>query len=350
MHLPYVTSLVAPIPGRLRATLEDFRVEEIPAYLPSGSGEHLYIRFEKRDLTTHEAVKRLSRALNVAPRDVGTAGLKDRYAVTTQWVSFVGVKTEATEGLEVEGIRVLEVSRHGNKLRTGHLKGNRFVLRVAGAGAREEDARKVMDQLTTDGAPNYYGEQRFGRNGRNVPAARAWVVDGGPPPRDYKERSFLMSALQSDLFNEVLAARVTDGLFARYVEGDVMRKEDSGGIFTTTDDADAQARMETWEISPTGPMFGTKMRAAERVALERETRVLDASGITADMLAAVQKYGEGSRRAIRVRPAEAEIKADGDDLLLAFALPSGAYATVIVRELLKPADESEPVAPSEDAA
>ncbi len=334
-ELPYATAKSLRTLGKLRAEPEDFRVDEVPAYLPGGQGEHLFVHFEKRALTTRDAVERLASALGASPRDAGFAGLKDKHAVTTQWASFAGADAQAALGLVLPGIRVLAAARHGNKLRTGHLRGNRFAIRIRGAGQDPSVARTILGELARIGAPNYYGEQRFGIAERNLSRARAWVLEGGRPPRDRFERKLLFSALQSALFNRWLGQRIDDGLYERVLVGDWLRKEDSGGMFLATEVPDAERRMRDWEISPTGPMFGAKLRWAEGDAGERDRAVLAAEGIDFETLAANAKYGEGTRRAARVRPGDFHVEVEPDALLVSFELPSGAYATMVLRELLK---------------
>jgi tRNA pseudouridine13 synthase len=341
MSLPYLTADVPGVPGVLRSSLEDFRVDEQPAYELSGEGEHLYLHFEKRDLTTPEAMRRLARALGVDPKSAGYAGLKDRRAVTRQWASFA-VKDDAAAralGDSIEGIRVLELGRHGNKLRTGHLRGNRFELRLREVPlGREPEVAAVLARLSTEGIPNYYGEQRFGRDAQNVAEARRWIVDGERAPRDHFRRKLLVSSLQSELFNDVLAARLRDGLFAQAVDGDLLRKEDSGGLFTTEDLEDARRRVASFEVSPTGPMFGAKMRWPEREAREREARALAAAGLSEPHLASFVRDGEGTRRPLRVRPLEVSVETEAPGVVrLGFVLPKGAYATVVLREVTKDA-------------
>jgi len=336
--LPRLNDDLAPMPGRLRAAPEDFVVDEIPAYLPSGEGEHLFVRFEKRDLTTPEAVRRIAAAVGADARDAGWAGLKDRHAVTTQWASFARADRERALAAAVDGVRVLEAMRHGNKLRTGHLVGNAFTLRVRDVPRdRHGDASVVLERLARTGVPNYFGEQRFGVHGRNLARARAWLVDGGTAPRDRFERKLLVSVLQSSLFNEVAAARVRDGLLGRALDGDILRVEESGGLFISRDPEKDDPRVGSWELSPTGPMFGARMRAAEGATLARERAVLVASGLDDAKLERFRAWGEGTRRVLRVRPSELSVVAEGDDLVVAFALPKGAYATVVMRELLGPA-------------
>lgn len=346
-RLPFLTE-IAPIPGDIKAKLEDFQVEEIAAYLPSGAGDHLYVRFEKRDLGTPEAVRRIARAIGVDPRATGYAGLKDKRAVTTQWASFERGDAERARSAAVEGVRILEVSRHGNKLRTGHLRGNRFVIVVRGFPLdRLSDARHVLDQLVERGAPNGFGPQRYGREGANLDVATRWLVEGGRPPRTPFERKLLVSVLQSALFDQVLAERIEEGLYGEPVDGDLFRKEDTGGLFTTDDLDDARTRMGAFAISPTGPMFGAKMRWPEREARRREERVLATSGLDEAKLRAFASWGEGTRRPLRIALRDAGITPleDGSGARVAFELPKGAYATVVLREMLHREEDWPELAP-----
>jgi tRNA pseudouridine13 synthase len=156
------------------------------------------------------------------------------------------------------------------------------------------------------------------------------------PPRDRFERKLLMSAFQSALFNEWLARRINDGLYESAIPGDVLRKETSGGLFINDDAAAAMQRMQAWEISPTGPMFGSKMLPASGEAGAREQMILTDSGIGMDALTRHAKYGEGTRRSARIRPTQCEVACEADALCLRFELPSGAYATTVLREIMKP--------------
>jgi tRNA pseudouridine13 synthase len=321
--------------GVLSRSPGDFRVREIPAYSPSGEGEHLFVRFEKRELNTPDAVTAIARALGVDPRGAGWAGLKDRHAVTEQWASFAGADAGRALALELEGIRVLEAVRHPHKLRTGHLRGNAFEVVVRGAGSRLDAARAIIARLERDGVPDYFGEQRFGRGGDNAARARRWLLEGGRAPRSRFDKKLLVSALQSLLFNDALAERIRDGLLGRAVLGDVLKKEDTGGLFVCEDVATDDARAARFEVSATGPMFGARMRAAAAEAGEREARVLARHGITKEHVAGWSRWGEGTRRPFRVRLADPRVEARGEDLHLAFGLPKGAFATVVVREVTK---------------
>lgn len=334
-QLPFLTRELPALRGEFKRAPEDFVVEEIPAYLPSGQGEHLYLWIEKRELNTPEAVARLAHALGAEPASAGYAGLKDRRAVTRQWLSFHTTRTPSAHELEVEGVRVLEVARHANKLRTGHLRGNRFTIRLCDVpeehDARARDKLALLSEL---GLPNYFGNQRFGIEAKNLRAAFAWIVEGGRPPAKPFLRKLFVSALQSALFNVWLAARIERGQFTHALAGEILRKEDSGGPFLCTDPELDTARIRNWEISPAGPLFGARMRAAEADALAHEAELLARYQITPEHFERVQKYGEGTRRAARARVQAIESTRDGADLVLSFSLPKGSYATVLLGELL----------------
>jgi tRNA pseudouridine13 synthase len=335
-RLPQLTADIAPIEGTLKSTPEDFVVEEVPAYPPSGVGEHLFLWIEKRELNTQDAVARLAQALGARPDGAGYAGLKDKRAVTRQWVSFHHVATPRAEELSLDGVRVLEVSRHVNKLRTGHLRGNRFTVRLTEVPpAHDALAAAGLARLVELGLPNYYGSQRFGIEGRNLTSAWSWIVEHGRPPNKPFLRKLFVSTLQSALFNAWLAERIEAGSYARALLGDILRKEDSGGLFDCKEPELDSARIEAWEISATGPMFGARMRSAEAEAHERETELLARYGVTAEHFARVERAGEGTRRPLRVKVSDASQQRDGDDLVLSFTLPRGSYATVLLSELTK---------------
>jgi tRNA pseudouridine13 synthase len=324
------------VPGALRSTPEDFVVDEVPAYLPDGEGEHLYVRFEKVGLDTPEAVRRIARALGADPRDAGFAGLKDRHAVTRQWASFARVDPGRLADVELEGIRVLEHGLHRNKLRTGHLRANRFELRVRGvpAEAHGELARRLA-VLGEQGVPNYFGEQRFGREASNLDAARRWLIEGGRAPREPFRKKLLVSVLQAALFNELLGQRVSAGTFDGVVPGDLLRKEDTGGLFVSADPSVDAPRAQRFEVSATGPMFGSRMRWPEGEARALEEAALARWGLSPELLERFRASGEGTRRPYRVRLQSPAIGEDAHGIVLSFTLPSGSYATVVARELFE---------------
>lgn len=336
MDLPYLTASLPGTGGVLRSQPEDFVVDEVPAYPPSGAGDHVFVRIEKRGLNTAQAVQKIARALGVGERDIGVAGMKDRHAVTRQWISLPPpVTPEQATALALDDVTILEAARHSHKLRTGHVRANRFVLRVRDAVPDAEPrARAILNVLAAaPGAPNWYGEQRFGRDGDNAAKGRD-IVMGGKPPRDRKLARLFVSALQSELFNQWLVARMADDLYARVLAGDVLHKV-AGGMFTCEDAATDEARLAAGELVVTGPMFGDRMRAAAGDAGAREEAVLAAAGLARDSFASVRAIAEGTRRDATIQIGEPSVSATDGTLEVAFTLPGGAYATAVMREVMK---------------
>lgn len=352
MTLPYLTAALVGTAGTLRTTDDDFVVDEELPYAPSGAGDHVFVRIEKRGTTTVDAARALARALGVRDRDIGVAGMKDRHAVTRQWLSLPPpIAPEQALAVELPGVRVLEAHRHAHKLRTGHVRANRFVLRVRGvdAGAAER-ARQILAALSEPpGAPNWYGEQRFGRDGDNPARGRALITGERPLGRDRRLDRLMISALQSQLFNDWLTARIGDGLYRAVLAGDLLHKR-GGGMFVCEDPATDQARLAAGELVVTGPMFGDRMRmpGTDSPALAREAEVLARAGIPREAFSSVRALAEGTRRDAAVEVAGATVAAvDGSTIEVAFALPGGAYATAVMREVMKsdqPVDAGPPAA------
>ena len=317
---------------------EDFVVDEIPLYAPSGAGGHTFVRVEKRDATTEEIARALARAAGVAPRDVGYAGRKDRRAVTRQWFSVPSLDPEAALALALPRARVLEAARHPHKLRTGHLRGNAFEVTLRGLGAATlARARSRLAGFAERGFPNRYGAQRFGREGDNAERGAA-LLAGRERMRDRRAARFLVSAFQSAVFNEVLARRPLP-LDAVEV-GDVARVEASGGLFLVEDLAREAPRAAAFEISATGPIVGDRELAPQGEPARREHAVLVAFGIDPDA-PLVPPPGvslRGARRSLRARVEDARIEAAGDLVRLCFRLGAGSYATVLIEELLREDD------------
>ena len=336
MPLPYLTPDIPPIDAEFRAAPEDFVVDEVPVYAPSGEGDHIFAHIEKRGLTTRDAVRRLSEALGVDPNGAGWAGLKDRDAVTRQWVSLPDTTPEALTGLALEGVRVLEAARHGQKLRTGHLRANRFVIRLREVEAdRIDDLRRVLSTIETEGLPNFYGEQRFGREGDNAERGLRWVRGEARAPRDRFQRKLQMSALQSELFNRRVSQRLETSTLGKIFAGDVLKKHDSGGVFVADDPTAEQPRADRWEVSPTGPIFGAKMRKAGGEAAALEAALLEEAGLKEADFARWKRIAPGTRRFVRVPLSEIGLSVSDLTVTLEFTLPAGSYATILVREILK---------------
>ncbi|MFV1978123.1 MAG: tRNA pseudouridine(13) synthase TruD [Myxococcota bacterium] len=316
--------------ARIRTEPEDFRVEELPLYPPSGEGEHTFVRVEKRLVTTEEVASALARAAGVGARDVGYAGRKDRLAVATQWLSVPRLDPQRALDLRLEGVRVLEATLHGHKLRTGQLRGNRFEIAVRGVDDEaREAARAKLAEIGRVGMANAFGPQRFGRAGRNVEMG-ARLLRGEIVLKDRRKARFAISALQSAVFNDVLAARPTG--IGEFEFGDIAVLHGSGGQFLIEDVEREQPRAAAFEISPTGPIFGNRViEPAGEVAL-REKAALELRGIClTDLRPPSGIRLRGARRALRVRPDNARMRDFPGGFWLEFELPPGSYATVLIQ-------------------
>jgi tRNA pseudouridine13 synthase len=318
---------------RLRVTPEDFRVDEVPLYPAAREGEHTFVRIEKRLRTTEQVARDLARATGVSPRDVGYAGRKDRRAVATQWFSVPGLDPERALELGLPGARVLEAARHRHKLRTGQLRANRFDIAVDGVDdALYEAALERLQRVRALGFPNRFGAQRFGRDGRNAERALR-LLQGERAAGSRRAARFLLSALQASVFNAALAARPSPPHVLEC--GDVAVRHDSGGLFVVEDPALEAARAAAWEISATGPIFGSRTVEPVGAVAARERAALVEHGVDPDALRLPRGVRlRGSRRALRARPEDALLARTGKRLRLRFALPTGSYATVFIGELL----------------
>ncbi|MCK6459788.1 MAG: tRNA pseudouridine(13) synthase TruD [Planctomycetes bacterium] len=409
MDLLYLTAGLPGSGGAIRKKPEDFRVTEIPLYEACGEGEFLFLLVRKRGMGTFEAVRRLAQALAIPEREIGYAGLKDARAVTTQWISVPASAEERARALELPGITVLEARRHGNKLRIGHLRGNRFSILVRGAlpgGA--ERAAGVFDVLLRRGAPNYFGEQRFGARGASHLYGEAILRRdydtflkrflGGPPagerdPRILRSREafeagrvqeafesmpmnrraekkclhallrfkdperacmaipkrmrqMYVSSFQSALFNRALERRI-EGL-DRLLDGDLAFVHRSYKVFPVAEASREQARCAAFEISPSGPIFGTRTLLPEGAPGAMERALLAESGLDIDHFAPQGGLRfDGSRRPLRIPIKEAVLAPEGPGAFRAdFVLPSGSFATAVMREILKaPVEAAEVPAP-----
>ncbi len=341
-EIPYLTPDLPGIGGKMRVEIDDFIVEEVPAYEPCGEGEHTFFGVEKRDISTLALIQQLARALGVSEREISSAGLKDARAVARQTLCVQWVPPEKILALDVDKAKILWAKRHTNKLRSGHLRGNRFTLRIRDVGPDAGmRAAAIVEQLLARGVPNGYGRQRFGNRGNNHEMGllllrndRAALRAHGIHHLSYKMRQFLVSALQSALFNAVLAARIEHGLLDDVLPGDVARKEETGGIFIVEDADVERLRVKAWEISATGPIYGYKMLAAQAEAGALEATILEEAGLTPADFRPFQ--AKGSRRPLRYYPEGLSWQMEEPDTLtLSFFAPKGAYATLLLRELMK---------------
>lgn len=346
LNPPLGTAELPGIGGRIKVEPEDFDVEEIPAYEPSGSGDFLYLWLEKRGMGAEYFTRQVAKRLSIAAGEVGTAGLKDRHAVTRQWVSAPASAEANLHLLEGDGIRVLRVSRHTNKLRPGHLHGNRFRVLVRDVETgNDADVTAIIERIQQHGLPNFYGAQRFGRDGETLRLGLA-LLRGETPERKVRNpflKKLALSAAQSALFNHYLGQRLVDGLLRIVMPGDVMSKYPFGGMFVAEDAAREQARFAAREIVSAGPIFGRKTFPATAAAAEREAATIAAWGLTEAQFSGFGKLLQGTRRHNLIYVDDLAWEKVADGLRLTFTLPAGSYATVLLREIMKcdPGDFSE---------
>jgi len=338
LELPYITHDLPGIGGRIRVKPSHFVVEEIPLYEPCGEGNHLYINITKENMNTRDVQLRLAKLFNLDPSLIGKAGLKDKHAVTTQTFSipFDGERPEPSRVAELVTselpVKVNWAKYHTNKLRAGHLKGNRFIITVTNVGSDAlEKARLIAERIHQIGVPNYYGAQRTGSNGENI--YQGWLI-----LKDKKKlgdrwlRKYLISSYQSYLFNKCLALRVKLGLFTRLLRGDIAKKHETGGVFYIEDVESEQRRFDSKEVSFTAPMYGYKMMKARYEAGELEDRVLSMASVDYEEL---RRHGvKGTRRMGRVLP-RIILEESSEGLRISFDLPKGSYATTVLREFMK---------------
>ena len=337
IHPPSMRESVLPA-VRIRTSIEDFQVEEVPAYQPSGAGEHAYLWIEKRGVSSPELVSRIINQLGVPSKDVGLAGQKDRHAVTRQYASIPKRLAQNTEKLNSSDVTVLMVTAHSNKLKTGHLKGNRFtlVLRSADAPFTATDAERVLERLNllmNEGIPNYFGPQRFGHGGNTV-------IDGlrllhGKLPKDHWPenhsrtlRRLALSAVQSAVFNLVASQRVTAGTIGIPQSGDVVIRKEGTKPYRYPDGADAT------NIVPAGPMPGPEMLAAGGDIATMENAALEKLGLRPRDFERFAKLTSGVRRKMVEYPTDVSacLTADGA-IEVGFVLSAGTYATIVLQDI-----------------
>lgn len=393
-RIGYLTADLPGVGGRVRVELEDFRVEELPLYEATGSGQHTLFEIEKRGIDTMTAVRELARALQVPWRQIGMAGLKDARGVTRQMLSVEGVPPAAVLAVGLPRVIVLRAERHRNRIKIGHLRGNHFVLRIREVGEEALPvARQVLEVLHKRGVPNGFGPQRFGArdnthllgrclvrrdaegfvrylvgnpreddrpdtaHARQLADAGQWrAAFGAWPQRGTVEhralsmlasgrpldaviqglpnslRRLYVSAYQSWLFNLILARRLTsiDILY----DGDLAVKHVNGAFFAVAEAAIEQPRADVIEISPSGPLYGPKVRLAAGEPGELERAVLAAHDLTLEDWRLRGVRLRGDRRPLRVPIADLDVGYD-DGIVLRFSLPSGAYATSVLGEVMK---------------
>ncbi len=332
--LPTISAHLPGTGGTIRTEVTDFKVVELPVYKPEGKGSHAYALVEKQNLTTQDIVNFLTN-LGVAEKSIGVAGLKDKHAITIQWFSVPKAHLKAFKELDdFEGVRVLETSLHKNRLGLGHLFGNHFNIHIRKPQAEAlEKARAILDHLQTKGTPNYFGPQRFGRFGGNAIDGYK-LLRGEEVPGGYRLKRFFISALQSFLFNHLLKIRIERDLFDKLLLGDWAKKHNTGGMFVVKDLKELP-RATNLEISAVLPLYGKKVRLSDSQAGVFEREILENFGLRWLDFANNPLSLRGSRRITRIIPKEVSLEPSQEGYWLDFDLPKGAFATSVLREVMK---------------
>ncbi|MBJ7223630.1 tRNA pseudouridine(13) synthase TruD [Brenneria sp. L3-3C-1] len=324
-----------PASGVLKSTAEDFVVVEDLGFQPDGEGEHLLVRIRKRGCNTQFVAEALAKFVRIPQRAVSYAGLKDRHAVTEQWfcLHLPGKQTPDLTAFELEGCEVLESARHRRKLRIGTLQGNDFTLILRQISDRAAvDAR--LQQIARHGVPNYFGSQRFGRDGNNLEQARLWA-NNDIRVKERNKRSFYLSASRSALFNLVASTRLAQQRAKTAMCGDALQLTGRGSWFVATADelADLQARLDAGGLQVTAPLPGDGALGTREAALVFEQECLIGQETLLSLLQ--RERVEPARRAILLYPQHMRWDWQDDVTLeLKFWLPAGSFATSVVREIL----------------
>jgi len=402
--LPFLTAQCDGLGGIIKMRNEDFFVAEMPLYKPGGQGAHIYALIEKKGIPTMDALANIARALHISRKEIGFAGLKDAHAVTRQWISVEHIDPKQLLDLDIPHIKVIQIARHNNKIKLGHLAGNRFAIRLRKVNLPPRQAievtEKIISVLIRKGVPNYFGAQRFGRRGdthllgeavakgridefvdlflgwpkkedsQTISAARTFYEKG-----DYEKayrawpyvfadhrraikaliksksnkksaykvvdkhlKNFFISAYQSQLFNQVLAARMPD--IDKLLVGDMAYKHINSACFCVEDPILEQPRCDIFEISPTGPLWGFRMTKLTGPAGDIENPVLDRAGLKGKDFRQMCQYGARvGRRPLRFQLHHPQVTTGQDKfgpyLKLQFELDSGCYATSFIREITK---------------
>ena len=325
-----------PLPAaELKAEPEDFRVDEQLSFLPSGEGPHWLLRVEKRAANTRWVAAEIARLGGRPVAEVGYAGLKDRHAVSTQWFS-VPARPHGAEfwsGVRTDEFRVLDVQANARKLKRGALAGNRFRIRLRKAAWSREQADLKLAALRAHGVPNYFGPQRFGRDGFNLDRAARWIQSGSPPA-GRTERGFALSAARSLVFNAVLARRVQAGDWSALKLGDLASLEGSGSHFLVTAiDDELLRRLQSFDIHPSGPLWGQGEPKSQGGTRDAELAVARELAGPAELL---QNAGlEQERRALRCSVRDLTVEAEAATVTLSFSLGRGQFATAVLREIME---------------
>lgn len=318
----------------LKASAEDFQVDELLDIPLSGTGEHLWLWIEKRQLNTEEVARLLARAAKVPFKNVSYAGLKDRQALTSQWFSvhLPGKEVELSS-VESERLRILQATRHTRKLQRGAHKANGFRIRLTQLTTDRDKITERLKHIQRSGVPNYFGVQRFGRNGANVQHA-VHCAERQELPTQRNVRSRLLSTARSIIFNRILAARVADGSWQQAQLGDLLTFTQSRSHFLAAAQELLDPRLQELDLHPSGALWGRGELATQAQVLSLEQRVADNHAALCRWLE--QAGLKQERRILRLPVAELSwCYPDENTLELRFNLPVGCYATAVIREIVE---------------
>ncbi|WP_028388466.1 tRNA pseudouridine(13) synthase TruD [Legionella fairfieldensis] len=319
--------------GKIKTLPEDFKVDEILGFELTGEGEHLYLRIEKENLNTEELVKALARALNKPEKTISYAGLKDRQALTTQWLSVhcPGEEIASSGHLQGQGWRVIESKRHLKKLKKGALVANDFNLVLREINDRQ-DIEYRLRQIKETGVPNYFGSQRFGYEGQNLIRAEQVLLKGAKVKNRFL-RGIYYSAARAFLFNQILSERVKEKNWNRALTGEVIQLAGTNSIFSIEQpDHLVQKRITDFDVSPAAPLWGQGGERATKEALALQEKILS---FYKPWCNALEQHGlERSYRPLVLNVENLVWKWCEEHLILTFRLTSGSYATSVIRELI----------------
>ncbi len=322
----------ALLSGIIKTTPNDFKVDEIASFTPSTTGEHVFLQIQKIGENTDWVAGLLAKIAKVRKRDVSYAGMKDRNAVTTQWFSVQMPGREAPDWQPQlpASIKVLQQTRHDRKLRRGASKGNHFSLIIRNLTGDIEQAKKLCETIKTNGVPNYYGEQRFGHDLYNIKSAENWFHTGFKL-KSRTKRSLFLSAARSWIFNHILSQRIQQRSWNQAQTGDVFMLNGSQSCFADDGDSNLEARTQQGDIHPTGALWGEgALLTTGDIAILEQNIANNFKHLANGLI----KYGlKQERRSLRLIVNEFEYNFKGDKLFLNFSLPTGSFATVVLREL-----------------
>ncbi|MGX2955812.1 tRNA pseudouridine(13) synthase TruD [Ursidibacter arcticus] len=324
--------------GRLKAQFADFIVKEELGYDLTGEGEFVAVKIRKTDANTLFVGEKLAEFAGISAKNMSYAGLKDRHAITEQWfcLHLAGKETPDFSQFQLEGIEILEVTRHNRKIRVGSLAGNYFELLLRDVQESPELIHR-LNQIQAVGFPNYFTEQRFGRDGHNLTQAQRWS-SGEIKVKDRKKRSFYLSAARSEIFNLVVADRIASDTFKQVIENDIVQLAGSNSWFIAQADelASLNQRLAQGDILLTAPLVGEN--SLQQTVSEREQKIVSEQQLLLNLMA--QERTNAARRSMFCVPTEFEWHFEPEGLRLQFFLPSGSYATALVRELISLDEET----------